>query len=69
MGYNPFRWYTNGRRKKPLKKSEPLLLRIRNGNFEYLPYFDEAEKLKEEGAADWGDSLSVEDFDTVNCCV
>ena len=40
MGYNPFRWYTNGKRKKPLKKSEPLLLRIRNGDFEYSPYFD-----------------------------
>jgi len=49
MAYNKFRWYTNGRRKKPLKKSEPLLLRIRNGDFEYSPYFDEAEKMKEEG--------------------
>ena len=49
MAYNKFRWYTNGRRKKPLKKSEPLLLRIRNGDFEYSPYFDEAERVKEEG--------------------
>ena len=49
MGYNPYRWYTNGRRKKPLKKSEPLLLRIRNGDFEYSPYFDEADKVKDEG--------------------
>ena len=24
---------------------------------------------EEEVAADWWDSLSVEDFDTVNCCV
>ena len=43
MGYNPYRWYTNGKRKKPLKVSEPLLLRIRNGDFEYSPYFREAD--------------------------
>ena len=49
MGYNKFRWYTNGRRKKPLKKSEPLLLRIRNGDFEYSPYFDEAKEVGKEG--------------------
>jgi len=49
MGYNPFRWYTKGRRKKPLKKSEPLLLRIRNGDFEYSPYFDEAKEAEKEG--------------------
>lgn len=48
MGYNPYRWYTNGKRKKPLKVSEPLLLRIRNGDFEHSPYFDEAESMKEE---------------------
>ncbi len=49
MGYNPFRWYTKGRRVKPLKKSEPLLLRIRNGDFEYSPYFDEAKEVEKEG--------------------
>ena len=49
MGYNPFRWYTKGRRVEPLKKSEPLLLRIRNGDFEYSPYFDEAKEAGKEG--------------------
>lgn len=44
MGYNPFRWYTQGKyRKKPLKSSAPLLLKIRNGDFEYSPFFLEAE--------------------------
>ena len=44
MGYNPFRWYTQGKyRKKPLKSSAPLLLKIRNGDFEYSPFFYEAE--------------------------
>jgi len=41
--YNPYRWWTtNAHRKKPLKKSSPLLLRIRNGDFEYSPFFEEA---------------------------
>ena len=43
MGYNPFRWYTSGKyRKRPLKKSAPLLLRIQNGDFEYSPFFLES---------------------------
>jgi hypothetical protein len=43
MAYNPFRWYTSGKyRKRPLKSSAPLLLRIRNGDFEYSPFFLEA---------------------------
>ena len=43
MGYNPFRWYTSGKyRKKPLKSNAPLLLKIRNGDFEYSPFFHEA---------------------------
>jgi hypothetical protein len=43
MGYNPFRWYTSGKyRKKPLKQSAPLLLKIQNGDFEYSPFFLEA---------------------------
>ena len=43
MGYNPFRWYTQNKyRKKQLKKQSPLLLKIRNGDFEYSPFFREA---------------------------
>ena len=43
MGYNPFRWYTQGKyRTKPLKKSAPLLLKIQNGDFEYSPFFLES---------------------------
>lgn len=43
MAYNPFRWFTEGKyRTKPLKKSSPLLLRIRNGDFEYSPFFIES---------------------------
>mgnify|MGYP003994262701 FL=1 len=43
MAYNPFRWFTEGKyRTKPLKTKFPLLLKIRNGDFEYSPFFLEA---------------------------
>ena len=43
MAYSPFRWYTKGSyRKKPLKSSAPLLLKIQNGDFEYSPFLREA---------------------------
>jgi hypothetical protein len=43
MAYNPFRWYTKGKyRKRPLKKKEPLLLKIQNGDFEYSPFLLES---------------------------
>jgi hypothetical protein len=43
MSYNPFRYFTEGKyRKRPLKSSAPLLLKIKNGDFEYSPYFLEA---------------------------
>lgn len=42
MGYNPFRWWTKGRKTKPLKANAPLLLKIRNGDFDYSYMFNEA---------------------------
>jgi hypothetical protein len=48
MGYNKFRWWSNGKMKPPLPKSAPLLLKIRNGDFEYSPYFKEAEDNRKE---------------------
>jgi hypothetical protein len=42
MGYNPFRWWTKGRPSKPLKADSPLLLKIRNGDFDYSYMFNEA---------------------------
>jgi len=43
MAYNPFRWFTKGTyRKRPLKSSAPLLLRIQNGDFEYSPFLLES---------------------------
>ncbi len=49
MGYNPFRWYTSGKyRNKPLKSNAPLLLKIRNGDFESSPFFKEAEDCRKD---------------------
>jgi|TARA_R110000772_G_scaffold100879_1_gene201261 hypothetical protein len=45
--YNKFRWYTSRLRKKPLPSNFPLLLRIKNGDFEYSSYFDEAKYNRE----------------------
>ena len=49
MAYNPYRWYTKGvGRKKKLPPKSPLLLKIRNGDFEYSPYFFEAQRAQED---------------------
>ena len=49
MAYNPFRWYTSGKyRKKPLPQSSPLLLKIKNGDFESSPFFKEAEDARKD---------------------
>ena len=47
MGYNKFRWWTKGRPNKPLKADAPLLLKIRNGDFDYSYMFNEAKGMRE----------------------
>ena len=47
MSYNKFRWYTKGRPNKPLHADAPLLLKIRNGDFDYSYMFSEAKSVKE----------------------
>ena len=42
MAYNKFSWWTKGRPNKPLKADAPLLLKIRNGDFDYSYMFNEA---------------------------
>lgn len=46
MGYNPFRWWTKGKTHKPLKADAPLLLKIRNGDFDYSYMFAEATQMR-----------------------
>lgn len=45
--YNKYRWWTKGKRHQPLKVDAPLLLKIRNGDFEYSEMFKEAEELRQ----------------------
>ena len=47
MGYNKFRWWTKGRTNKPLKADAPLLLKIRNGDFDYSYMFKEALEMRQ----------------------
>ena len=47
MAYNKFRWWTKGRPNKPLKADAPLLLKIRNGDFDYSYMFSEAKIVRE----------------------
>lgn len=46
MSYNKFRWWTKGRPNKPLKANAPLLLKIRNGDFDYSYMFAEALEMR-----------------------
>ena len=49
MAYNPYRWFTSGKyRKRPLKSTSPLLLKIRNGDFEISPFYFEALDARED---------------------
>lgn len=47
MGYNPYRWWTKGRPNKPLPADAPLLLKIRNGDFNYSYMFNEAKAMRD----------------------
>lgn len=46
--YNKYRWWTQGRPQKPLKEDAPLLLKIRNGDFDYSYMFNEAIGVRDE---------------------
>jgi hypothetical protein len=56
MGYNPFRWWTKGRPNKPLKAEAPLLLKIRNGDFEYSYMFAEANEMRDTSQKAYNDA-------------
>ena len=56
MGYNPFRWWTKGRPNKPLKAEAPLLLKIRNGDFDYSYMFSEAKQMRETSESAYDDA-------------
>lgn len=47
MGYNPFRWYTKGKKKR-LPINAHLFDKIKNGDFNYSHYYKEAEEARKE---------------------
>ena len=47
MGYNPYRWYTKGKKKR-LPQSAHLFDKIKNGDFNYSHYYTEAEEARSE---------------------
>ena len=47
MAYNKYRWWTKGKTHRPLKADAPLLLKIRNGDFDYSYMFNEAKQMRE----------------------
>ena len=51
MAYNKFRWWTRGRKNKPLKPNAPLLLKIRNGDFDYSYMFEEVKAVRQEATS------------------
>ena len=50
MGYNKFRWYTKGKKKR-LTPSAHLFDKIQNGDFDYSHYYTEAEAARQEYAS------------------
>ena len=57
MGYNKFRWWTNGRKKK-LSVKKPLIERINNGDFDYSHYYSEAEAARKQSSAIYKEIMS-----------
>lgn len=56
MAYNKFRWWTKGRVNKPLKADAPLLLKIRNGDFDYSYMFGEALEMRQSAKKAYDDT-------------
>lgn len=46
MGYNPYRWWTKGRKNKPLPAHAPIFNKIKNGDYDYSYMFAEADEMK-----------------------
>jgi len=47
MSYNKFKWWTKGKKHKPLSDRAPLYDKIQNGDYDYSYMFNEAEMVKE----------------------
>jgi hypothetical protein len=47
MGYNRYRWWTKGKRNKPLPEHYPIAEKIKNGDYDYSYMFGEAKEMKD----------------------
>jgi hypothetical protein len=47
MGYNKFRWWTKGKKTKPLPAHYPLSQKILNGEYDYSYMFAEAKEMRD----------------------
>ena len=57
MGYNKFRWWTNGRKKK-LSVKKPLIERINNGDFDYSHYYSEEKAARKQSSDLYNEIMS-----------
>jgi hypothetical protein len=46
MSYNKFRWWTKGKKNKPLPEHYPLSQKIQNGDYDYSYMFAEAKEMR-----------------------
>jgi hypothetical protein len=47
MSYNKFRWWTKGKKNKPLPEHYPLSQKIQNGDYDYSYMFAEAKEMRD----------------------
>lgn len=47
MSYNRFRWWTRGKKNKPLPEHYPISHKIQNGDFDYSYMFAEAKEMRD----------------------
>lgn len=46
MSYNKFRWWTKGKKNKPLPEHYPISQKIQNGDYDYSYMFAEAKEMR-----------------------
>lgn len=47
MSYNKYRWWTKGKRNKPLSETAPIYDKIKNGDYDYSYMFAEAKQMRD----------------------
>ena len=58
MSYNKFRWWTRGKRNKPLGAMAPLYDKIKNGDYDYSYMFGEADMVSASAKKAYDDTYN-----------